>query len=93
MGKRFGVRGDGHTAGFHAELLDAETEVDDLSLAALRHDHAAQRVVVREVVPNHRLEKLFGRHVVGRLSACVGRMGMGWHGDGMAWDVMGTRGW
>lgn len=67
MGKGFGVGGYGHAPGLDAELLDAETDVDDLSLTSLGHDHAAQRVVVGEVVPNHRLEKLFWWHVVGRL--------------------------
>lgn len=53
MGKRFGVGGYGYAAGFYAELLDAEADIDDLSLTALGHDHATQRIVVGEMVPNH----------------------------------------
>ena len=67
VGKGFGVGGYGHASGLNAELLDAETDVDDLSLTSLGHDHTAQRIVIGEVVSNHRLKELFWRHVVGGL--------------------------
>jgi hypothetical protein len=67
VSKGFGVGGYGHASGFDAELFDAETDVDDLSLTALGHDHTAQRVVVGEMVSNHGLEKLFWGHFVGGL--------------------------
>ena len=73
VGKGFGVGGYGDAAGFYAELFDAEADVDDLSLAALGHDHAAQRVVVGEVVSDHGLEKLFWGHVVGGLVGVMER--------------------
>ena len=73
VGKRFGVGGYGHAPRLYAELFDAEADVDDLSLTSLGHDHAAQRVIVGEMVSNHRLEELFWRHVVGGLCAAMGR--------------------
>ena len=63
--KRFGVGSYGHAPRFYAELFDAEADVDDLSLTALGHDHATQRVVIGKMVSDHRLEKLFWWHVVG----------------------------
>jgi hypothetical protein len=73
VGKRFSVGGYGHAPRFYAELFDAEANVDDLSLTSLGHDHAAQRVIVGEMVSNHRLEKLFWWHVVGRLFVAMER--------------------
>lgn len=52
------------TPGFYRNLFDAQTNIYNLSLPALRHNHATQGVIIGQMVSDHRLEKLFWWHIV-----------------------------
>ena len=64
---RLHVRRHRDIARLDVDLADAEADVDDAPLLPLGHRHAAYRVAVLEMVPDHRREELFRGHVVRRL--------------------------
>lgn len=72
MGHGLGVRMDRDAARLDGDVFYAEADVDDLALDALRHGHPAQRRLVREMIPYHRVQEFFGGHVVRRLSCVLG---------------------
>ena len=50
---------DGDIAGFDGDLLDAQADVDHLALFSLYHDHANERILPGEMIPNHGPKMMF----------------------------------
>jgi hypothetical protein len=73
MSERFRVCGDCSGSWFYANVFDAQADVDDPALDALGHGHSADRVFVRQVITNHRMEELLRWHVIGGLSEVIKR--------------------